>query len=208
MKASALFLVSLTCALALTISGELSFDRNRLAFNERDGMTFVSLERHTSTWEVGAPSLPVAVAQYVVPPDMKVVAVRLDVAETETIPGTFDIYPVQPPRAISDSGPFEFQSPDPNYYRAVYPGDVATAGHQGSMFGYNIASVFVAPVQYNGADKSLVFHPRVRFVLELEPAALGYLPPGHRSAATLRRIETEISSIVLNPRDVGACAPH
>lgn len=204
----AIAMAGVTWALALTVGGEMNFDRNRLVFNERDGMTFVSLERYTSTWETGAPSLPVAVAQYVVPPDMKVVAVRLDVIETETIPGTFDIYPVQQPQPLSAPGPSEFTPADPKYYGAIYPGKVAVGGHQGSMFGYNIASVFIAPVQYDGSDKSLVFHPLVRFTIELETADLGYLRPGNRSPGARHRVEAQVASIVLNPEDVGACAPR
>ena len=197
-----------TLASALTISGEMTFNRSRLGLDERDGMTVVSLERYTTTWEVGAPSLPIAVAQLVVPQDMKVSAVRLDIVETETIPGRFDVYPVQPPQVVSDPGPFERVTPDPRHYDAVYPGEVVTAGHQGSMFGYNIASVFVAPVQYSGADRLLVFHPRVRYTLELAPADLGHLRPGNRSPAARRRIEAQIAGIVLNPQDIAANAPR
>ena len=83
----------------------------------------------------------------------------------------------------------------------------ATAGHQGSMLGHNIASVFIAPVQYSGADRLLVFHPRVRFTLELAPADLGHLRPGNRSPEARRRVEASIASIVLNPLDIAACAP-
>ena len=208
MRVFLLVLTGATCALALTVNGEMTFDRSRLTLSERDGMTLVSLGRNASTWEIGAPSLPIAVAQFVVPQDMKVVAVRLDVVEAETIPGVVNVYPVQPARPLSDPGPFAFVPSDPKYYGAVYPGNVATAGHQGSMFGYNIASVFVAPVQYNGADKALVFHPRVRFTLELEPADLGCLRPGNRSPEARRRVEAYIASIVLNPQDIAADVPH
>jgi hypothetical protein len=208
MKLSVSVLAGVTCALALTVSGEMNFDRNRLGLIERDGMTVVSLDRFTSTWEVGAPSLPIAVAQLVVPQDMKVVAVRLDAVETETIPGAFNVYPVQPPQPLSDPGPFAFVPADPKYYGSVYPAEVATTGHQGSMFGYNIASVFIALVQYDGSDKSLVLHPRVRFTLELAPADLGYLRPGNRSVEARRRVEAQVASIVLNTQHVAAYAPR
>jgi hypothetical protein len=204
----AVILAAATFAAAATVSGELVFDRGQLTLAQMDGMTTVSLGRCVSTWETGAPALPIAVAQLVVPQDMKVTGVRLDAVETETIPGAVDIYPVQPPRPLSDPGPFAFVPPDPKYYGSSYPAEVATAGHQGSMFGYNIASVFVAPVQYNGTDKSLVLHPRVRFTIELEPADLGYLRPGNRSEEARRRVEATVASIVLNPKDVGACAPR
>jgi hypothetical protein len=194
-------------AYGLTLPAEMTFDRAELALSERDGMAVVSLGRCASTWETGAPSLPIAVAQLVMPQNMKVTRVRLDAVATETIPGRFDIYPVQPPRVLSDPGPFEYVPSDAKYYVGVYPGEVAVAGHQGSMFGYNIASVFIAPVQYDGAKKSLVFHSRVRFTLELEPADLGYLRPGNRSPEACRRIEAQIASIVPNPQDIAACAP-
>jgi hypothetical protein len=195
-----------TTAPALTVSGEMAFDRNRLAFNARDGMTFVSLERYTSTWEVGAPSLPIAIAQYVVPPNMKVAAVTVEELESDTL-GRYDIYPVQPAVSVSDTESQDYVPPDVKHYGAPYPGSVVTTGHQGSLFGYNIASVFVAPVQYNGADRSLVFHARVRFVVQLEPADLGYLRPGNRSPEARRRVEVTIATVVLNPEDISACAP-
>lgn len=203
-------ILAAVCAvgLGLTMPAEMTFDRTQLALTGQDGLTVVSLGRHVSAWETGAPSLPIAVAQLVVPQGMKVVAVRLGAVETETIPGAYDVYPVQPPRVLSDPGPFAFVPADPKYYGSVYPPEVVTAGHQGSMFGYNIASVFIAPVQYNGTDKSLVFKRRVRFTLELEPADLGYLRPGNRSAEARHRVEAQVASIVLNPQDVAACAPN
>jgi hypothetical protein len=207
-KTFAAVLAMAALAMAATVTGELAFDGSELVLGETDGMTTVSLGRCVSAWETGAPAVPIEVAQLVVPQDMRVTGVSIDAAETETIPGRFDIYPVQPPRALSDPGPFEFVPADPKYYGSAYPPEIVTAGHQGSMFGYNIASVFVAPVQHDGTRESLVFHRRVRFTLEFEPADLGYLRPGNRSAEARRRIEAQVASIVINPQDVSACAPH
>ena len=194
------------CASAATLSAEMVFDREQLVLGEMDGMTTVSLGRCVGAWEVGAPSVPIAVAQLVVPQGMRVTGVTVDELGTETV-GEFDVYPVQPARPISDPGPFEYVGPDPQYYGSVYPGNVATKGHQGSMFGYNIASVFIAMVQYDGADRVMTFHPKVRFTLELEPAELGYLRVGMRSERARRRIEAQVASIVMNPEDVGRYAP-
>ena len=207
MKLMSLLVAASLCAVGATVSGEMVFDREQLVLGTADGMTTVSLGRCVSAWETGAPSVPIAVAQLVVPQGMKVVGVTVDALDTETV-GEFDVYPVQPARPLSDPGPFEYVPPDPRFYGAVYPGQVATAGHQGSMFGYNIASVFVAPVQYNGTDRILTFHPKVRFTLELEPAELGYLPVGMRTEQARRRLEAQVTSIVMNPEDVGRYAPN
>jgi len=204
----AVILAAAALAAAASVSGELVFDRGQLTFKQMDGMTTVSLGRCVSTWETGAPSLPIAVAQLVVPQGMKVTGVRLDAVETETIPGLYSMYPVQTAVPLSAIEMPAFVPPDQQYYGSTYPAEVTTAGHQGSMFGYNIASVFVAPVQYNGTDKSLVIHPRVRFTIELEPADLGYLRPGNRSPEARRRVEASVASIVLNPGDVATYAPR
>ncbi len=196
-----------TAGLALTMSAEVTFDRARLVLAERDGMTVVALGRCPYTSQTGAPALPIAVVQLVVPQDMKVTGVTVAAVEAETIPGAFDVYPVQPAVALSDPERSAYVPPDPNYYGAAYPEEVATTGYQGSMSGYNIASVFVAPVQYDGRDRTLILHPRVRFTLELEPADLGYTRPGNRGPDARRRIEAQVAGIVLNPQDVAACAP-
>lgn len=207
MKRTVVFVLSAaTFVLALTISGEMTFDRTRLGLNERDSMTVVSLERLTSTWEVGAPSLPIAIAQFVVPPDMRVIGLTVQELESDTL-GTYNVYPIQPAMTVSDAESPGYVPPDAKYYEQPYPGSVVTTGHQGSMFGYNIASVFVAPVQYHGADRSLVFHPRIRFAIELEPFDLGYLHPGNRNAEARRRIENLLSRLIMNPADLSRWAP-
>ncbi|MBM3331777.1 hypothetical protein FJY68_08005 [candidate division WOR-3 bacterium] len=204
---AAILAAAVAVALGLTVPAELTFDRTQLVLREQDGLTAVSLGHCVSAWEVGAPAVPIAVAQLVMPQDMKVTGLTVDAVETETIPCASAVYPVQPPRVISDPELPASVSPDPKYYGSVYPAEVATNGHQGSTFGYNIASVFVAPVQYDGTSKLLVFHRRVRLTLHLVPADLGYLRPGNRSAEAVRRIEAQIASIVLNPQDIAACAP-
>ena len=195
-------------AAAVTVSGGLSFDRDGLMLTETEGMTVVSLAECGATWEVGAPSLPIAVAHLVIPQDMKVTGIRLDYYETEPVEGEFDVWPVQKPRPISESGPFEYVSPDPAYYGAFqYPSDVVTSGGQGSMSGYNIASVFVAPVQHTADERKLVFHPEVRFTVEMESEELDVVRIRNRSEAARRRIEENLAGLVLNPEDLAGFAP-
>jgi hypothetical protein len=207
-KTIATILLACVLAAATTVSGEMTFDREQLLLSELDGMTTVSLPGCVPTWEVGAPSVPIATAQLVVPQDMRVTGITIDGFETEAVEGEFDVYPAQQPRPLSDPGPFEYTPPDPQYYGAFeYPGSIAVSAHQGSMFGYNIASVFVAPIQYNAGEKKLVFHSRVSFTLQLEPADLGYLEVGNRSQESVRRIENHLAVLVLNPEDISTFAP-
>ncbi len=208
MRLAAVLLTVLACSQATIVNGELAFDREELVFSVTDGMTIVGLVECGTVWEPGAPSLPIATAQLVVPQGMRVTGVVLDEFETEAIEGEFDIRPVQEPRPLSDDRPPEFTGPDPDYYGAFeYPGDIVTVGAQGSMFGYNLASVFVAPVQYNASEKKLVFHPRVRFTLEMEPAEFETAPVSNRSSKAQERIEENLAGLVLNPEDLSRFAP-
>jgi hypothetical protein len=106
---------------AATVSGEMVFDRGQLTLEPTDGMMVVSLGRCVRTWETGAPAVPIAVAQLVVPQNMKVTAVRADAVETETIPGSIDVYPVQPPQPLSDPGPFAYAATRPSVLRLQLP---------------------------------------------------------------------------------------
>lgn len=198
----------LACASGTAVTGALTFDRNELEFSQTNGMTVVSLPGHSMTWEVGAPSLPIATAKMVVPQGMEVVGVRLLGFETEPIEGEFEVFPVQEPRPISSQEEPRFTPPDPGFYGlAEYPGKIATVGKQGMMFGYNIATVFVAPVQYAASRKKLVFHPLVEFSLVLAPNE-DYRKAGmERSEAARARIEQDLGEVVLNPEDIGRYAP-
>jgi hypothetical protein len=195
-------------ALAATVETGVRFDQELLELRELDGQTVVGLSGCVPAWETGAPSVPIYVVQAVVPQGMKVTGVTLLDSETQVVEGEYDLYPVQPPRPLSDPGPFEYVGPDPQYYGAFrYPGETVVAAHQGSMFGYNIASAFVAPVRYVAAEKKLLFHPRVRFAFKLEPADLGYLEVRNRSPEAVRRIEAQLASFVVNPEDIARYAP-
>ena len=210
MTTRAAFVLALLAASAfgLTMPAEVTFDRTQLTLEYRDGMTVPLLGRCVSAWETGAPAVPVAVAQLVVPQDMVVTGVRVFTDEEEVLDGEYDVYPVQPPQALSDPGLPDFVGPDPKYYSLkAYPAEVAALAHQGSFFGYRIVSVFIAPVQYNGTTRRLTFHRRVAFELALAPGETGSLKPGNRSPEARRRIESIVRSLVLNPEDVPTFAP-
>ncbi len=205
---SSLLVLLVACASGVPVDGTLTFDKTDLVLGEMNGMTVVSLPSRGMTWEVGAPSLPIAAARLVVPQGMEVVGVRLESFETELIEGSYLVFPVQKPKPVSAQGEPEFTPPDPAYYDMdEYPARIVVAGKQGMMFGYNIATVMVAPVQYVSAERKLLFHAEVSFSLVLEPNEAFRKTGLKRSEAARRRIEEDLADMVLNPEALTACRP-
>ena len=209
MRIASLVAVLVALASAMVVECDLNFARSDLKLELQNGFTTVSLPRCIPTWDIGAPSLPILVAQMVIPQGTRVVHVRVTpTAATEIIPCSLEVWPVQKPRPVSDSLPAGLTEPDPRYYgNSLYPGEVATAGKRGSMFGYNISSVFVAPIQYTASSRTLSLHPALHLELELVPDDYSRQAVGRRSERARRRIESSLVRLVLNPQDVHGYAP-
>lgn len=205
------YLVALTIALAsaTVVKGDLSFTRSDLRLEVQSGFTTVSLPRCISALDVGAPSLPIFVARIVIPQGTHVARVSTTpTAAAEVLICSLEVWPVQEPRSVSGTLPVGFTEPDPLYYgNSPYPADVAVVGKRGSLFGYNIASVFVAPVQYTASGRTLTFHPALNLRLETEPDDCAQQSAVKRGGLARRRIESSIERLVLNPADVSRFAP-
>ena len=209
MKPTILLTSLLSLAGAMTMDCDLSFTPPALSIELRDDYTAVALPGCVPTWEVGAPSLPIQIVQLCIPQGTRIGKVTVvSPVPAETIPVTCEVWPVQEPRQISDDSPHSFTLPDPEYYDAnPYPLEVAVAGKRGSMFGYNIASIFVAPVQYTSSQKTLVFHPELRLEIKLVPDDYVQVEVVNRSEKARTRIESTIRRLVRNPEDVFRYAP-
>lgn len=187
----------------------VSFEDSTLRLGTAQGYNVMSMAGATSIPSPGAPALPQRGFNIAVPQGMRVVAVRASALESNRLPGRFYVYPSQPPVPTSDPGIPRFVPPDPAIYasQSAYPSALAALAGQGSMFGYNIASVLVTPVQYTPAESTLVLNRVISLELTLEPAELAYLPVGKRDDRTRARIEDDLKSYVLNPEDLSRFAP-
>jgi hypothetical protein len=201
-------IVSGIVILAGAMNNEVLFEQKNLVFNQKDGMTYVIMPGCVQVLETGAPSLPIKAIHLVVPQGVKVTGVRAEEVQKENISGEFEVYPVQEAMSLSDQNQMRFISPAPEFYGAFdYPKQVISIGNQGSMFGYNIVSLFVSPVQYNASLKQLKFISKIRFSLEFESADLRYQPSGQRSSKARQRIESILAKFIHNPEDISQYAP-
>lgn len=162
------------------------------------------LKGAVSTTEIGAPMLPMKSISIVAPPDMKVDSVVIDTVESFIMAGFYTPFPVQPPVPISEE-PGPFVPPDAKFYSCVYPDRIIQFVHQGSMFGYNIASLLVFPARYE-PEKYLRFYKTIQFTLKMSQADLNYIEPNY-SIEARRRKEDELKRIVFNPGDIELYSP-
>jgi len=209
MKFMCLVTILAASASAMVVECDLDFARSDLRLEPQNGFTTVSMPRCVPTWDIGAPSLPIFVARMVIPQGTRVAHVKVTpTAATEILSCSLDVWPVQEPRQVSESLPASLTEPDPRYYgNCPYPAEVATVAKRGSMFGYNIASVFVAPIQYTASSRTLALHPGLHLELEIVSDDYDRQAVGRRSEQARRRIESSLVRLVLNPEDVSRFAP-
>jgi hypothetical protein len=194
-------------ATELSVNVDLSV--RALGFSQSGEYDLVTLEGAAMTTRVGAPALPALAVNVVIPQGMMVTAATCVPVTTEGVAGSYYLMPTQPPRSLSDENPPTFIPPDPAVYssESPYPARLVEPEGQNSVFGYNVDACVLVPFEYSPLRRTLKLHQQLTLTLTLEPADLGYLPVGERSAETRQRIEDDVRSLVLNPDDVHRFAP-
>jgi Leucine-rich repeat (LRR) protein len=183
---------------------EVAFEKTDLVFSEHEDYDVVALARHGSTGEIGKPSLPQASFLVVIPPGARVKRIEIISSESEVLPGTYKIMPAQPPRPISSvKSSVILNSID---YHAVtpYPGKLVQHAHMGNRGGYQVAGIFIYPLQYLPSEKTLRFYSSVKFkVVYLESTR----PVTAKTPAQVEAFGDIVEKTVINPEDVGRWVP-
>ena len=156
------------------------------------GETFynLSLNGASHTTVVGAPKLPTLTRMIVVPQGMRAVVVVDDV-EMETIPDIIPAPYVEPGDRDDENPPQPLI--DKTYYNgnARFPTTFAELGETATLHGLRLATLTLAPVQYDAATTSLevVRSASVRVVYEDDPDTVV-------AAVPLTKVFAEIASSV------------
>ncbi len=191
-------LVPLT-GIAYDMSFTLLFPYEDLITGKHNDFTELYLKETIPNFEIGAPMVPVKSISIVLPPNMRIDKIIVDTTESFVLDGSYIPYPVQPPVPIGYPQK-KFVSPDNKFYSVIYPSQIVHFAHQGSMFGYNIASILIYPIQYE-PEKKLRFHKMIRFVVTLRAEKLDCIRPNYSLKARLE-VENKIKRIIFNPEDI------
>ncbi len=180
----------------------LTFSRSELVFSKLKGYDQVFLAGCDLTANVGEPQLPVRLVNLVIPDGARVEEVEILATESEELPGSYLLYPVQPPQILSKAGPIPFVEPKSQIYSSsLYPQEIVEYRGSGSLSGYQVTSFLVYPLQYLPLEKSLRFHSQIDFAVRFSSGPKPS-PTIKRSERVERFIQRTVGSLVLNPQDI------
>jgi hypothetical protein len=195
---------SATAALA-DVSITLHFSPNDLSWARSLGYDLPSMPGCTWTTEVGAPMVPLIVEHVAIGPGERAIGVEVVSVEMEPLTERRQILPTQPPLPLSN--PPEVIDPDPRFYGSEepYPGWTVRLGAEGSMGGYRVTSVLIAPLQYRPLTGEVLLCRQVSLVVK---TASGPIPkPVTRTTAGAHLRREAVESLVINAADLNEFAP-
>ena len=184
------------------------FSTGVLSFDKLKGYDVVGLKDGDEGLlaELGKPRLPTKGLKIALPAGMAVKNVYVVDTKSEEIPGTYNIFPSQPPlRTGSSEGDVDFVQPDKGTYASIqpYPSKLMEFVQQADLAGQGIAVIQVFPLQYVPAEKRLVLYTSITLAIE---GAGGYqcgdYLPANISQKDRREYEQMVKDMVQNPQDV------
>lgn len=182
------------------------FSLSDLTFSEYNGYDVVKIKDGVANTEVGKPSIPFIVANFVIPPDAEVVDVAVVEKKTQEIPGTYNICPVQTPRPISYKGDVPFVEPAPDVYSSSnpYPEKDIVSFPSGSMSGFRIAGIFVNPMKYIPKEKKLILTTELTVKVQYRE---GVYNPIRLTEKQREVFSQGVELIVVNHNDIARFSP-
>ena len=183
----------------------IEFSKSDITFTHQNGYDIASMDGTGFTFKTGAPLLPQKSISLLIPADAVVTAVEAIGAETDTIPGKYNIFPSQRPQPISFSEGRVSTEKDEEIYRSSspYPRMICKKAGEGSMAGYRIVNLFVYPLQYLPQKKRLIFNRKIKI-------RVGYTARDSKmevSPLQKKYFGSIIKDLVLNPQDIKRFSP-
>jgi len=179
----------------------LTFSKSDLKFSKLKGYDQVILPGCDLTAKPGEPQLPVYIANLAIPDGKEVAGVKVLSTKSVDLPGSYLLYPVQPPQVLSQAGTISFVEPKSSIYNlALYPQRVVEYRGSGSLSGYRVANFLVYPLQYLPAKRTLRLYSQIDFAVQLTSGLQS--PSIKRAEGAEEAVHRTVASLVLNPEDV------
>ena len=184
----------------------LEFHENDLEFSVLNGYDLISMEGCDYLTDDGKPQLPVKEIRIAVPDDIQIEAVCLEHLDTELIPGTYTLYPSQPPMTTNSEMIQErCLQVDSSAYRSSlsYPTTIVTFEGMTDLAGQSLGIIRISPLQYLPVEKQLLLHTKMTLVVMGKSGYVcgDYLPPSLNEQGRFL-YESMVQDMVINPESV------
>jgi hypothetical protein len=192
---------------AKTTHLSLNFDLNDLRVEKKGNFDQIYLRNTDTFGKSGEPKLPAKVIQLIIPVEQEIASVKILDKKSQTIPGEFNIYPVQPELPLSqiygNDEKVEFVPPDPQIYSSAseFPGILVEVISHGFLAGYHIAALAIYPVQYLPQEGKLTFVSQIELELIYQPSEKKPLSFSHRSRRVEEIYSKTVKEMVINPEE-------
>ena len=141
------FMITSFCLYADIIEQTYFFDNYKIS--NQDGFQVINFDNTLLTGKVGEPVLPYHSVSILLPPGEEAVSIEIIGRDETTIPGSFDLYPQQQSRPISQGRSEEFIINNSIYTsHEIYPDKLSGELITEFMNGFGFALCTFTPVQY------------------------------------------------------------
>jgi hypothetical protein len=167
-------------------ANEISVQFNSNNYNiakDADGYDSIDMNEFSIRYIPGEPMLPGSSANVLLPPNVDISSIKLDVISenTKQLDGTYNIRPAPEPRILLDNGTYDFAAPDKPIEvikSAVYQNDSAYPEKNVQLLPYSqmrkwiFVPVQFIPFKYNPVQKTLILIVNVTMKIsyDLQPA--------------------------------------
>ena len=197
-------LIVMSTVLSATIINK-EFTFNEPTIKKADNYDRITIEGLSYNYEPGHPELPILPIQIVIPAGEEAVKVEVSYKRTESVAGSYNVYPRQKPYPLSYKGEVPFVEPANEVYskNKFYPTELVSEVTTQYLRGHSIALLNLFPVQYNPVTKELLYHSSITISIETKPtaqAASSFQKFYRDDASTQNRVK----QLVCNPEEIAS----
>lgn len=178
--------------------------KEKCKFEKRDNYDIINLSDYECDYigQDGAPMLPKRQVSYIVPINKKVVKVEIINIKEETLDGSYEIYPSQPPM-ISDNDNKLFIKPKLEFYgkNEFLPQNLIGGIETQNMAGTRICSFSFYPMKYNPVSKKISLISELKFRFVFEDDFREYISSQNLSDYSYNVLINNVNSTVENPNE-------
>lgn len=148
--------ILLPTVLMAQLTAEFNINGEEISFNQWGNYDKVMFGDQFLN-EIGKPELPFVTKSFVIPNNVSVSELQIQVTNERKLSGSYYIYPAQPPQTVNETEPIPFVEPDASVYNSLsaYPKDTAIIASDGIIQGYHVVTIAYYPIIYIPGNREL-----------------------------------------------------